>query len=107
MSNNIFSLPRVGQFMGVWADQTRNFGAIQCRVIGYSALNVFGMIGPERNGIAILNDSEKSVITTDIGRQLSGYDGPSELQKQEFARLVACDESEFKDACFSGNSRIA
>jgi hypothetical protein len=47
MNYNIFSLPRVGQFMGVWADQTRNFGTIQFRVIGYSALNVFGMIGPE------------------------------------------------------------
>jgi hypothetical protein len=105
--NPIADLPRVSQFMGVWADKTRDFGAIQVRILGYSAYNAMGLIGSECNGIAILNDTEKSVITDEIGKQDSGYFGPSEKQKALFDEIVNCDEEKFKEWCFRGRSRIA
>lgn len=106
-TNPIADLPRVSQFMGVWADQFRTFGKMKFRVLGYSAYNAFGLIGSECNGIAILNENEKSVITDEIAKQSSGYFGPSKEQEAEFARIMACSEAEFKAACLSGRSRYA
>ena len=106
-TNPIADLPRVSQFMGVWADQTRKIGKLKFRVLGYSAYNAFGLIGSECNGIAILDETNKSVITDELGKQDSGYFGPSEAQKKLHSFIMVCTEAEFKGFCLAGRSRYA
>ena len=62
-------------FMGVEFDQTvGNF-----RVITYQAYNAMGLIGPEKNGIAVLNETEQNVLLDEYCKQSSGYFGMSKI----------------------------
>lgn len=59
-----------------------------------SAYNAFGLIGPEHNGIFILDDTGKSVVLDRFAEQSSGYYGPSELQIAARAKLMAMTDAE-------------
>lgn len=65
------------------------------RFVIYGAYNAMGLIGPEQNGIAILNEKEMNVICDQIGILPSWYHGntPSTLLK-EFVRLTNLSFSE-------------
>jgi len=55
------------------------------------AYNAFGLIGPEHNGIAILDDTNKRVVLDQDTPQQSGYYGPSDAQwarLDELARMT-------------------
>lgn len=50
-----------------------------------------GIIGPEYNGIAVLDDDANQVVLDQHCRIDSGYFGPSAKQKAEFDRIMAMD----------------
>lgn len=58
----------------------------------YGAYNAYGLIGPEFNGIAILNDTRKTVVLDGAFAEgygwYPGYGGPSERQLQAFTTLA-------------------
>ena len=87
----ICDYPSVGQYVGVSRDVTR--GAL--RIVLYGAKNVFGLIGSEMNGIAVLGENPKRVILDDECKESSGYCGPSHKQLRRFDEIVAMDEPTF------------
>jgi hypothetical protein len=114
MSNNgtmtDYSLPSILPFMFVWAHAKRIIGKGKNKrtyhVIGYGAYNAFGMIGTEKNGIAICSVDDKCVITDEIAIGHVGACG-TDAQRAEFKRIAGCGEAEFKEAWALGRSRIA
>lgn len=87
-------------YVGVQFDQTIRFpekaGNI-FRVITYQAYNAYGLIGPEKNGVAILlEEPSKSVICDEIGKETSGYFGCSERQWRQAQLLCRLSWGEFK-----------
>lgn len=100
-------LPDVGQFNFVWADKTVSFGKMKFRVVGYCAYNAFGMIGTENNGIAILNENEKTVVTDSI-HCCPTYMEALPSQRAMFLAICDLNENDFKEACVHlGRSRYA
>ena len=51
-----------------------------------SAYNAFGLIGPEKNGIFVLDETNKRVLTDEIMKGLTGYYGPTKEQWAEYMR---------------------
>ena len=90
---NIMALPSVGPYVGVSKDTIRPDGF---RVLVYGAYNAMGLIGSEYNGIAVLDENKKAVVTDNLGRETSGYCGPSVAQLEFFDQLVAMPTDEFK-----------
>jgi hypothetical protein len=54
-----------------------------------------GIIGPEFNGIAVLDDDNRSVVLDQHVIERSGYDGPSPRQIAEFERIMTMDWAKF------------
>jgi hypothetical protein len=106
----------VGQFIGLYEDQTVDFGrGLKFRVIAYAAERA-GAICPENNGIAVLRDSGQvsrkkatkgepiyTVVASRVAQANSGYYGITGKQKQMFDALCAADFNEFQELL---NSRI-
>lgn len=88
---------RVAQFEGVTEDKTITLNGRKFRVLLYSALNANGLIGPEFNGIAVLDEDDKKVIVDNIEKQDSGYFGPSEKQKAKFEEICQMKFKEFQE----------
>jgi hypothetical protein len=88
-------LPDVGPYTMVWRDEILTFGEQQFRVIIYGAFNAFGLIGPEINGIAILDETRLVVVADKIANQNSGYFGPSLLQESIVDSLIGFDAQSF------------
>jgi hypothetical protein len=86
----------LGQFMGVEFDKRAKANP-NYRVITYEAYNAMGLIGPEMNGIAILDELNKSVVLDEHLKQQSGYFGASKSQLVEAERIVNLDEDDLKD----------
>jgi hypothetical protein len=105
-----YNLPSILPFMFVWAQQKRTIGkgkkARTYHIIGYGAYNAFGLIGTEKNGIAICSIDDKCVITDEIAIGHVGACG-TDAQRAEFKRLVECGDEDFKRAWSLGRSRIA
>lgn len=64
-----------------------------------SAYNAFGLIGPEHNGIVVLDDKDRCVVLDRHVEQLSGYNGPSKRQVDEFNRVTELPENDFVQFC--------
>jgi len=76
--------PRVGPYMGVTFDDTRG----QYRIIVYAAFDAMGLIGTEKNGIAVL-DNDRMLVLADELVIGNGYDGGStKLAQHEMAELM-------------------
>ena len=52
------------------------------------AYNAGGLIGPEHNGLFVLDDTNKLVLTDRIAPEQSGYFGPSKAQWDELKRAM-------------------
>jgi hypothetical protein len=89
----------IGQYAMVSQDQTLNFGNRTFRVVLYGAYNAFGLIGPENNGIAVLDDDRRAVVLDGHCPQGTGYFGPSDEQIAEFQRICDLSGSDFVDFC--------
>ncbi len=96
----ISTFPRIGPYVGVTRDKKISFKAGRksrdFRVIIFGAYDAFGLIGSEFNGIAVLDENERSVLCDRISCESSGYFGPSRAQLAEFDRLIGLDWSEFR-----------
>jgi len=79
---------QVGPFMGVGFDKRVTFNCRNksgprtrtFRIITYQAYNAFGLIGPEFNGVAVLDEDQKQVLCDNIEREQTGYFGVSAAQ---------------------------
>mgnify|MGYP003605022521 CR=1 FL=1 len=81
--------PAVGPFMGVVADKLRLFpNGRTFRVLIYQAYNAFGLIGTEKNGIAILDEDNRAVICDELARTMSGLSVPTRAQTELFQHLT-------------------
>jgi hypothetical protein len=91
--------PRVGQYMGVFVDKTREIldGKITLRFVAYRAYNAMGLIGSEFNGIAILDETNKSVLTDNLMKQTSGYNMPEKAIEAEIDRMIEMSEDDLRD----------
>lgn len=57
-------------------------------IIIAGAYNAFGLIGPEHNGIAVLDDTNKRVVLDQDTPQQSGYHGPNIAQWARFEAIA-------------------
>jgi hypothetical protein len=97
---NVF--PRLGPYVGVTRDKTINFKINRkhsraFRVIVYGAYDAFGLIGSEKNGIAVLDEDNRSILCDEIAREDSGYFGPSKRQLALFDDITALSWPHFRD----------
>ena len=94
----ISSRPQYGPFMGVQLDKPIEFkkGKRKFRVIVYAAYNAFGLIGPESNGVAILDDDNKKVVCDEIAKETSGYFGASQRQLATAESICKLSWKEFQ-----------
>lgn len=96
--NTILDFPSIGPYTGVTVDKKISFKTgrktRKFRVIVYGAYNAFGLIGPEKNGIAILDENNRAVLADEIEKADSGYFGPSNNQ---LARIREILEMGFED----------
>lgn len=90
---------QIGPFMyaGDHVLARRKVGKINFIIGIAGAYNARGLIGPEHNGIFVLDDTNKNVVTDRNTEELSGYSGPSERQLAEFERVKALSDREFLD----------
>jgi len=91
----------VGQYAMVSMDKSLDFGGRKFRVVLYGAYNAMGLIGPEMNGIAVLDHDRKHVVLDGHCPEDSGYHGPSEAQKAEWNRICVMSAEEFVGFCNS------
>ena len=89
----------VGQYTMVAKDQSLKFGNRSFRVLLYGAYNAMGLIGTEKNGIAVLDEDRRQVVLDGHCAQDSGYYGPNEQQILEFQRICDLPAEEFMDFC--------
>jgi hypothetical protein len=92
--------PQVSQFVGVTSDHTLDFGAKgKFRVLVYAAYSAHGLIGPEKNGIAIiaLEGEGGRVVVDEIEIAPSGYNGPSAQQIFKFGEILSMKWPEFQN----------
>lgn len=87
---------RVGPFMGVQLDTVVTKNKRKFRVVLYAAYNAFGLIGPEMNGVAILDEDKRCVLLDGECCISSGYYGASEEQKKRFKEVVDMPWPEFR-----------
>ena len=91
---------RVGQYLHAEGAARRYRINETNYVIGIAgAIDAFGLIGPEYNGIFILNDDEKRVVLDRHCEIASGYSGPSAAQWAEFKRIVNLPSAAFNNFC--------
>jgi len=89
MSNVISEYPSVGPYTGVSRDETITYpGGARYRFLLYGAYNACGLIGSEKNGIAILDEELKNVVLDDHLKVDTGYFGPHVTQAREYDRLI-------------------
>jgi len=81
--------PSVGPFMGVIADKKRRFpNGRTFRFLVYQAYNALGLIGTEKNGIAILDEDNREVVCDELARSMSGLSVPTQAQTELFQHLT-------------------
>ena len=84
-------------YRGIAYDVTRSTELGTFRIIVYGAFDAYGLIGPEKNGVAILDVDRMRVLTDEICRIDSGYYGPSTRQTAIAVCLVQMTDANFKE----------
>lgn len=87
----------VGQYEMVSRDATRTCFGRTLRVVLYGAYNALGLIGPEMNGIAILDEDARCVVLDGHLQEDTGYFGPSRRQVIEHSRIMGMTDEELED----------
>jgi hypothetical protein len=67
------------------------------RFVLYGAYDAYGLIGPEKNGIAVLDEENRTVLCDEIAKADSGYFGPTPEQWASLADLLSVSWDEFRD----------
>ena len=87
---------QIGPFM--YADgalRRRTVGGVDYLVGIAGAYNAYGLIGPEHNGIFVLDATNKQVVLDRYEEQSSGYNGPSEHQWAVLGDIMRLDDADF------------
>ena len=88
---------QVGPYMGIQFDAILNFGNDKVfRVLISQAYNAFGLIGPEHNGIVVLDENKTSVLLDRHLEQSTGYFGASKQQIDFVRSLLTMTWKDFK-----------
>ena len=88
----------VGPFTGVSADSKRTFkNGRTFRIIIYGAYNALGLIGSECNGIAVLDEDNRTVVCDEIATTGSGWYGANAEQKKTFKQLLKIGWEKFQE----------
>lgn len=87
--------PRIANYMGVRMQFKRTVDGVTYIVLLYAAYNAFGLIGSEKNGIAILNDTAKYVVTDEICRIGFSWGGADAAQVAEMCTLEVLTDDDF------------
>jgi hypothetical protein len=74
----------------------KTFGERSFTVLVASAYNA-GIIGPECNGLVVLDDNHRAVLLDEHLKESTGYFGASARQQDEFKRVMAMEWPEFAD----------
>jgi hypothetical protein len=89
--------PKVGQYVGVTHDKIRKFkGKHDYRIMLYNVKSAYGLIGTEYNGIAIVDETEKTVICDGIMQGISGCYWSNGKQIVAWQAIVRMPFSQFK-----------
>lgn len=73
-----------------------------------AAYDAFGLIGPEHNGLFVLDDTNKAVVFDRDTEQSSGYYGPSQAQWDRLKELMTCPAEAFlAELSTNARSRLA
>jgi hypothetical protein len=89
-----------GPYMGIEYKTELVYGGSSFMVFVYSAFNAYGLIGPECNGIAILQ-KDLGLVLDGHCKQASGYFGASKAQVDEYVRITGMKWEEFQEFCNS------
>lgn len=92
-------MKNIGQYAMVSFERTVEFSGRKFCVALYGAYNAGGLIGPEHNGICVLDLDRTSVVLDGHCPQDSGYYGPSEDQIREWERICSMSQEEFFQFC--------
>ena len=69
----------IGPFTGIAFDAQRQVlvnGAVRrFRIVAYEAYNACGLIGPEQNGVAVLDEDHKAIVCDQLWQADTGYFG--------------------------------
>lgn len=87
----------IGPFVGVSKDAIRSVCGENYRLLMYAAYNAFGLIGYEKNGVAVLSEDRKEVVCDELGCTSSGYYGATKAQLEMFEKLLTCPDAEFRE----------
>lgn len=60
-----------------------------------------GIIGPEHNGITVIDEDNQSIVLDQHFRESTGYFGPSPRQQSEYKRVMQMGWTEFSEFCRS------
>lgn len=67
------------------------------RIVVYGAYNAMGLIGTEKNGIAILDNQQMAVLCDEICPVNSGYNTPTTDQINMVSTLIDMNDEDFKE----------
>lgn len=86
----------VGPYVKVSRDGFRPMGAQTFRLVLYGGYNAMGLIGYEENGILVLSENRQDVVCDSLGREESGFHGPSAKQLRLYDLLITGSDEEFR-----------
>jgi len=94
-------------YVGITFDKLVTFtteqGKRQFRIVIYGAYNVFGLIGPEKNGIVILDIDNYQVVLDDYQQMVTGYHGPNSRVLKTADNIGQMNWDNFQQFCNSNN----
>jgi len=91
--------PKIGPYGGVVLDKQRMVGGRTYRLLLYRSYDAGGLIGSEFNGIAVLDDDAKQIVTDNIEKIESGYSVPTRGQIAMLEHMLRCTPEQFKEIC--------
>lgn len=86
----------IGPFEGVTGDKIREVGQEKYRILLYGAYNAMGLVGSERNGIAVLSEDRSNVVCDELCCEPEKGSGATANQTEMFNKLLNCSETEFR-----------
>lgn len=89
---------RISQYMGIRRKGTRVVNGKTFIVAIYGAYNAMGLIGSEHNGVVVLNDTDKYVVTDKLECASSGWYGATKNQVALFTFLMELSDEHFLTA---------
>ena len=95
---NIGGRESISVFHRVTGDAIRSCERFKVRIVLYGAKDACGLMSNDRNGIAVLCQTRKTVICDELFFEPMGTQfGPSQAQVDAFSRMLSMPEDELED----------